>query len=150
MSESVDPFQELLRTDRRYKLEAYAFVFDALAYAHDVLGLGGPRPGATPSDEESEGRPEQHLTGQELCEAIRLLALDQFGLMAKTVFNSWGLHTTGDFGEIVFNLVRIQRMRKTEQDRREDFDDVWDFDAGLTQKFQISRPEPQEGTTDDG
>ena len=29
---------------------------------------------------------------------------------------------------MVFNLIRIGQMRKTPQDRREDFDDVYDFE----------------------
>ena len=81
------------------------------------------------------------MTGQELCEAIRQFALEQYGYMAKLVFNSWGLHTTGDFGEIVFNLIRIGRMRKTPHDRREDFNDVYDFDAALRQQYRIELPE---------
>lgn len=141
----ADPAQELsdlLRQDRRYKIEAYAFVFDALGYAHKVLGMGAVR-----SSEEGEGEggeegsaSERHLTGQQLCEAIRQYALEQYGYMAKCVLNSWGVYKTGDFGEIVFNLIRIGQMRKTKEDRREDFDDVFDFDTGLTQSFQIKRP----------
>ncbi len=49
-----------------------------------------------------------------MCEAIRLYALEQYGYMAKTVLNSWGVHNTGDFGEIVFNLIRIEQMKKTQ------------------------------------
>ncbi|HUY93256.1 MAG TPA: Minf_1886 family protein [Pirellulales bacterium] len=141
----ADPAQELsdlLRQDRRYKIEAYAFVFDALGYAHKALGMGTVR-----ASEEGEGEPgeegsagERHLTGQQLCEAIRQYALEQYGYMAKCVLNSWGVYATGDFGEIVFNLIRIGQMRKTKEDRREDFDDVFDFDTGLTQSFQIKRP----------
>ena len=58
--------------------------------------------------------------------------------MAKCVLNSWGLTRTGDFGEIVYNLIKIGQMRKTKQDRREDFDDVYDFDQALVQEFKIS------------
>jgi uncharacterized repeat protein (TIGR04138 family) len=61
--------------------------------------------------------------------------------MAKLVLNSWGVANTGDFGEIVFNLIRIGRMRKTRQDRREDFDDVYDFDTAFRQDFRITPPE---------
>lgn len=162
----ADPAQELndlLRQDRRYKIEAYAFVFDALGYAHKALGMGTVRaseeegeasrrgdvqlsPGAIraggPSGESGEeaAEGERHLTGQQLCEAIRLYALEQYGYMAKCVLNSWGVYTTGDFGEIVFNLIGIGQMRKTKEDRREDFNDVFDFDSGLTQSFQIKRP----------
>ena len=140
MSESNNAFKELLARDNRYKLEAYAFVFDALRYAHETLKLGAE----TPADKEEEGSEpanERHVTGQELCEAIRQYALDQYGYMAKVVLNNWGVTTTGDFGEIVFNLIGIGKMRKTPSDRREDFDDVFDFDTGLVESFQIRLPE---------
>lgn len=153
MPDPAQDLAELLRQDRRYKVEAYAFVFDALNYAHKTLGMGMEQPsegesepaeperselGSRESDEEG-GSGERHLTGQQLCEAIRLFALEQYGYMAKCVLNSWGVHATGDFGEIVFNLIRIGQMRKTKKDRREDFDDVFDFETGLTQSFQIKR-----------
>jgi uncharacterized repeat protein (TIGR04138 family) len=142
--------EKLLREDRRYKLEAYAFVFEALNYAHEVLGLGVDKPSdAEPAEKRTkvkareqtkEKEPEKHLTGQQLCEAIRLYALEQYGYMAKTVLNSWGVNNTGDFGEIVFNLIRIKQMKKTKDDRREDFDNVYDFETGLTQSFKIAPP----------
>ena len=58
--------------------------------------------------------------------------------MAKTVLNNWGIRSTGDIGEIVFNLIRIGQMRKTATDRREDFDDVFDFDTALRKEFRIA------------
>ena len=57
--------------------------------------------------------------------------------MAKTVLNSWGVRATDDFGEIVFNLIRIGRMRKTRHDRREDFNNVYDFETAF-QEFKIT------------
>jgi uncharacterized repeat protein (TIGR04138 family) len=134
---------DLLEEDRRYHVGAYEFVFNALHYAQSVLQMGSARPsepGQTPSEEESD-EPQQHVSGQELCEAIRHYALRQYGYMAKTVLNSWGIHGTGDFGEIVFNLIRYGRMRKTKDDRREDFDDVYDFETAFEQEFKISMPE---------
>ena len=68
--------------------------------------------------------------------------MEQYGYMAKTVLNSWGLHRTSDFGEIVFNLIRVGQMRKTPADARIDFDNVYDFDTALKQDFKIARPEP--------
>jgi uncharacterized repeat protein (TIGR04138 family) len=167
MSDSLHPLAELLRQDRRYKLDAYLFVFEALNYAQKVLGMGTETPSPTgkkpakrppkrpkPSikgkltgkekekpESEQEPETERHLTGQQLCEAIRQYALEQYGLMAKCVLNSWGIHQTGDFGEIVFNLIRIEQMRKTDQDRREDFDNVFDFETELCQRYKITRPE---------
>jgi len=145
------PIVELVHKDKRYSLEAYLFVFEALNYAQTELGMGGLEPSEEKSPNDIEGpasakrrRSEEetaeghHLTGQQLCEAIRSYALEQFGFMAKCVLNSWGVHCTGDFGEIVFNLIEIEQMKKTKQDRREDFDDVFDFDKDLQQKFRIT------------
>lgn len=132
------PIAQLARKDGRYSVEAYAFVFDALNYAHSVLNMGADEASEPDDFEEAESGRERHLTGQELCEAIRSYALDQYGYMAIIVLNSWGVRETGDFGEIVFNMIRAGHMRKTPQDRREDFDDVFDFEKGLVEKFQIS------------
>jgi uncharacterized repeat protein (TIGR04138 family) len=140
----LDPNQQLallLKEDRRYRLDAYMFVFEALGYAQDVMGMGTestsePIAEIVEEDDELDG-PQRHVSGQELCEAIRRFALQQYGLMAKTVLGSWGIHKTGDFGEIVFNLIRIGRMRKTPHDRREDFDDVYDFETALREEFKI-------------
>ena len=91
-------------------------------------------------NEEPPG-PQHHVTGQELCEAIRRYALEQYGYMAKTVLNSWGIHGTSDFGEIVFNLIRIGQMRKTPSDTQVDFDNIYDFDVAFKQQFKITPPE---------
>ncbi len=151
MFDPSHPLAELLEEDHRYKFDAYVFVFEALNYAQSVLGMGTDsisEPAESVPDlppevvEEAEGEgPQQHVTGQELCQAIRQFAQDQYGYMAKTVLNSWGIHGTGDFGEIVFNLIRHGRMRKTPHDRREDFDDVYDFETAFCQEFRIIPPE---------
>ena len=142
------PIAKLLREDRRYSLDAYIFVFDALRYAQEELGMGTevPSEASEEKDEPAPRRarrasPPRHLTGQQLCEAIRVYALEQYGFMAKCVLNQWGVNRTGDFGEIVFNLIRIKEMKKTPQDRRADFDDVYDFDEGLTARYRIELPE---------
>ena len=146
MFDPSEAMAELLQEDRRYKFDAYVFVFEALSYAQSVLGMGSENPSVpadVPDEEESdepEG-PQQHVSGQELCEAIRQFALQQYGYMAKTVLNSWGIQTTGDFGEIVFNLIRVGRMRRTAADRREDFEDIYDFHTAFRQEFKISPPE---------
>jgi uncharacterized repeat protein (TIGR04138 family) len=144
MSETAQKIAELARQDRRYRFEAYAFVFEALGYAHQALGMGAAKKSGSAARKKSksaaaEEEPENHLTGQQLCEAIRLYALEQYGYMAKCVLNNWGVRTTGDFGEIVFNLIRIGEMRKTKDDRREDFDDVYDFETALRHDFRIEQ-----------
>ncbi len=138
-----DPLRAIARLaeeDKRYKLDAYVFVFDALNFAQEVLKLGKESPSeplgtGAADEEEAVGR---HVSGQELCQAIRQFALRQYGYMAKPVLNGWGVHTTRDFGEIVFNLIGIGQMRKTKDDRREDFDDVFDFDTAFVEEFRIT------------
>jgi len=132
MTEKIFPIVELLQQDQRYKLEAYQFVREALQYAQEVLSMP-PQKTATPG-----AKTEHHLTGQQLCEAIRVYALEQYGYLSKTVLNSWGIHKTGDFGEIVYNLIRIKEMRKSKNDRREDFDDQYDFETSFQPIFQIT------------
>lgn len=135
MSGHQHPIFELLKRDPRYKLEAYQFVRDALSYAHDELGMGQGEQAA-----ESENiQAEAHLTGQQLCQAIRLFSIEQFGLMARVVLNNWGISRTSDFGEIVYNLIGIGLMKKSDSDRREDFNDVYVFEEAFDRHFKITR-----------
>lgn len=132
MNEHLQAIIELMQQDQRYHLEAYQFVREALQYAQKVMKMPAIK------DEGNEAKQDHHLTGQQLCQAIREFALEQFGFMAKTVLNSWGVHTTGDFGEIVYNLIRIKEMRKSKSDRRDDFDDQYDFDVAFEPRFELS------------
>ena len=141
MIDPSDPLGRLLLEDRRYKIEAYVFVWEALQYAQQVLEMGSEHLSEPAQGDDEPHKPEQHITGQELCEAIRTYALRQYGYMAKTVLNSWGVHKTGDFGEIVFNFIRTGAMRKTKHDRREDFEDQYDFETAFEQEFRITLPE---------
>jgi uncharacterized repeat protein (TIGR04138 family) len=140
MLDPAHPIAELLRHDRRYHFDAYVFVFEALRYAQENMGLGV----ASREPDESEDEPERHVSGQQLCEAMRRYAHEQYGYLAKQVLNHWGIHSTSDFGEIVFNLIEIGQMRKTPDDRREDFDEVFDFDAAFQRSFQISSVDSSE------
>ena len=126
VTEKIHPILDLLKQDQRYHIEAYQFVREALAYAQETIKSSPP-----------SATGENHITGQQLCEAIRLYSLEQFGFMAKTVLNSWGVHSTGDFGEIVYNLIRIKHMKKSSTDRREDFDDVYDFATSFEPVFEL-------------
>ena len=133
MTEKSFPIIELLQQDQRYTIDAYQFVREALQYAQEVLSM--------PAQEAPAGKAakaEHHLTGQQLCEAIRVYAVEQYGYLAQTVLNSWGIHSTGDFGEIVYNLIRIEEMRKSKDDRREDFDDQYNFDDAFQPIFHLN------------
>ncbi|HEY4233899.1 MAG TPA: Minf_1886 family protein [Lacipirellulaceae bacterium] len=132
MLDPAHPLADLLRRDKRYRLGAYVFVYDSLQFAQQQLGLARSS-GEDP--ESSDPEEERHITGQQLCEAIRQYAVEQYGGLAKSVLAHWGVHSTSDFGEIVFNLIAIGQMRKTDNDRREDFEKVFDFDEGFRDVF---------------
>ncbi|MFC1757503.1 Minf_1886 family protein [Planctomycetota bacterium] len=133
------PLIAVLKRDRRYKFEAYEFVREALSYAQNIVQMDGGEPVGTDPD-------ERHLTGQQLCEASRLYAIDQFGLLAKVVLNSWGINDTGDLGEIVYNMINARLMKKSAADHREDFDDVYDFAVAFEKEFEIDLPQEADET----
>jgi uncharacterized repeat protein (TIGR04138 family) len=126
---------EIVRRDPRYAYEAYEFVFDALAHSQKLLGRVPPR-GTGPATEANH-----HVSGPELLEGIRDLALREFGLMARIVFRLWGINRTDDFGEIVFNLVEANLMSKTDTDSRRDFHDLFDLDQALLQGYRMELEE---------
>jgi len=133
------PLAELLNRDPRYKLDAYIFIFRAVDYAREMgLGRAAPSEPVAEADDDEEEDPQRHVTGQELCWAARDFAFEQYGYLAQAVLNSWGIYSTSDFGELVYNLIDIGMMRKTREDRREHFDDVYDFDETFGRGFRIS------------
>lgn len=106
-----------LARGRPYRPQAYEFVLQALN--HTLKSLEEMR----------------HVSGQELAEGIRVFARQEFGPMAKHVLNAWGVTTTRDFGEIVFDLVGAGHLRKTDEDSIEDFDDCYDFEAAFERDY---------------
>ena len=112
----------------RYHPNAYRFLFTALRRSQQNLG----RAHLHGSDDD-----QAHITGPELLEGIREFALEQFGLMARTVFHCWSIHTTDDFGRMVFDLIEKGEMRKTDSDQVSDFSEVFDFEEALDNQYQI-------------
>ena len=138
---------ELLKRDKRYPPEAYAFVFETLDFVRSVLKLGQfkkvePLPPELREkfheENAAESSTSHDVCGQDLCFAARDYAQRQYGLLAPMVLHSMGIRTTGDIGEIVYNLISIGQMRKTADDRREDFDDVFDFRRVFEGAYQIT------------
>jgi uncharacterized repeat protein (TIGR04138 family) len=131
-SEIVDLIR---KEDARYDRKAYAFVRQGLDQTVKSLKKSDPE----------RTQHSQHVSGRELLEGLRAYALDQFGPLAMTVLESWGVHRCSDFGDIVFNLIEYRVFSKTEQDRREDFTEVFNFDDAFVKPFkpaQKQRPGP--------
>lgn len=77
----------------------------------------------------------RHVSGAELALACRDLALDQYGLMARTVLEHWGVRSTRDIGRIVFTLVEVRLLSAEPEDREEDFHDVFDFQNAFSASY---------------
>ena len=117
-----------VKTKPRYHSNAYHFVFSALQFTQEKLN----RTAAHVLHEE-----EAHISGPELCDGLRELALQKFGLLTKTVLREWGVTSTDDIGRIVFELIERGEMRKTDRDALEHFLDLYDFDDVFDQGYRV-------------
>ena len=117
--EAVD---SILAKDTRFSRDAYTFVREALDFTQKSVG------------KEVRGT-IRHVSGQELLDGIRKFALEQFGPMVVTVFEEWGVNNCRDFGEIVFNMVEIGLLAKTDKDTRGDFQSGYDFTDAFRKPF---------------
>ena len=116
-------------SSRTYHPLAYKFVFSSLRFTQEQLG----RDRAT----EATG----HISGPELLDGIRRLGLQHFGMLSIAVFKTWGIHSTDDFGHIVFQLIEAGEMRKTANDQLTDFCGVYDFSKVFNEDYTLDTSE---------
>ena len=109
-----------------YPPEAYAFIQQGLSFT--VQKLHG---------KVKDPKANRHVSGPDLCEGLRELALNQWGRLARTVLKRWNITTTLDFGRIVFAMVEAGLMQKTDDDTLEDVRNVFDFRAALENEYKI-------------
>lgn len=108
--------------ESRYDERAYLFVLAALEFCQQRL-------------------PERrHLTGRELAEGCRDLALARYGVLARTVLEHWGIRSTADFGEVVFALVDTGLLMSQPQDSKDDFIGVFDFHEAFDRAYPWTTP----------
>ena len=107
---------------------AYMFVSEALKTAQELVSR------EVVADRLDE---THHISGPELLEGVRVLGLRQYGMMAPVVFHYWGLHSTDDFGRIVFEMIDRGDMRKSETDQLSDFHGVYVIDESIAHDYKI-------------
>jgi uncharacterized repeat protein (TIGR04138 family) len=127
MSDEATQQQMLERIERlaatgNYRLEAYDFLMRSLDYTMRTLGQ------------------HRHVSGGELVDGIQAYGKQEFGPLAKHVLNTWGIFNTRDFGEIVFRLVEQGILKKTDEDRIDDFVDRFDFGQAFERDYYRDRP----------
>jgi uncharacterized repeat protein (TIGR04138 family) len=58
-------------------------------------------------------------------------------MMATTVFRCWGISSTADIGRMVFELIELGEMKKTENDQFSDFVGIFSFDDAFGPEYVI-------------
>lgn len=124
---SVEAMERLILSEGRYPLDAFAFLQDGLSAAVKRVHGG---------EDRAEEPGQRHVSGAQLCEALRDLAIERWGLLAPTVLHRWRIRCTLDFGRMVYFLIQHGYMLKTDEDSLEDFRDVYDFEAA----FRVAGP----------
>ncbi len=117
-----DAVEKIIAQDSRYARDAYGFVREALDFTQKLIG------------KENQGK-VRHVTGKELLDGVRQYALSLYGPMTTTVLEEWGIVDCKDFGEIVFSMVEIGLLAKTEKDSRLDFQNGYAFLEAFQKPF---------------
>ncbi|MCX6936229.1 MAG: hypothetical protein NTZ01_08610 [Verrucomicrobia bacterium] len=123
----AETVRKIRQYDSRFSPTAYEFIRQCLDHSIQRLGRSGDKKPA-------------HVRGGELLEGFRGLALREFGPMAKTVLNEWGIQNCSHVGEIVFQLVQHGILGQSETDRPDDFQEIWTFTEAFETPFQPKAP----------
>ena len=121
--------EQIIEKDSRYGKDAYIFLKDALEYTIKQRKRGKVETGS-------------HVNAAELLGGLRQLALKEFGPMVMTVFEYWGIRSSGDVGQMVFNLINAGVFGKTESDSVDDFDQALDFHLAFVAPFEPRSSKP--------
>ncbi len=113
----------ILQRDSSIDPQAFFFLKDAL----DV---------SLKAAEDSKTSEGGHVSASQLLYAFRDHALQEFGPMAGTLMEEWGLQNTGDIGKMVFALIKERMFGKQESDTQKDFENIYDFHEAFTLPFQ--------------
>jgi uncharacterized repeat protein (TIGR04138 family) len=112
----------IVQRDTRYSAEAYTLVREALDFTQRR------------ANKKNRGR-LRHVSGPELLEGVRDYVLQEYGPLALTVLEEWGIRCTRDIGEIVFNMVEHRLLAKTDDDNLADFEGTYDFKEAFVHPF---------------
>ncbi|MDD5459367.1 MAG: hypothetical protein PHF37_08250 [Phycisphaerae bacterium] len=121
MKTTKEKLDTIAKKDGRFSPDAIKFVYEGLSYTgkNIVVETG-------------------HVSGKQLCEGLRRLAVEKWGRLAKLVLNEWDIKTTRDFGEIVYLMIRHKWMSAQPADTIDDFDNVYDFDEVFKNQFRFN------------
>lgn len=122
-----EAIRQLCLKDKRYMPQAYQLVRLSLDLAQkNVHG----------EIKKSKVQPNRHVTGPQLLEGFRQHVLETYGPMSYTLLHSWGIKKSVDVGHIVFNIIGTGMFGRSEEDRLEDFENLFDFKDAFLRPFE--------------
>ncbi len=130
-----DAVEQVLTDDSKFSGDSYYFLQEVLLQAVE-------------RQRKDTGGENRHVTGAELLEVFRDRALAQFGPMAMTVLQEWGISKSEDVGDMVFNLIEAGAFGKSEHDKREDFMNGYKFYDVFVAPFLPDRKQIIDGNGD--
>jgi uncharacterized repeat protein (TIGR04138 family) len=112
--------EDIAKEDGRFSAAAMKFVYEGIGY----------------TAKKTTTEPH-HVTGQNLCEGLRRLAVEKWGRLAMLVLNRWNIKATHDFGEIVYLMIKHEWLSVQPTDSIDDFNDVYDFKTAFKDEFHF-------------
>ena len=70
-------------------------------------------------------------SGEQLCWHLREVFLQTFGRNTREQLSTWSIHSTDDFGTIVYGLAEVELVDISEEDALDDFHNVYDFERAF-------------------
>ena len=114
----ADSFADIIAKDNRYNPRAYVLLMDVIRF------LGGENG-------------DKHMTGEDILDEFRELTLDQFGPLSYRVLAEWGVKSTEDVGEMMFNLAESHRIGRDEGDSAESFAGGYNFKEAFLGPYAV-------------
>jgi|GEM_PF-336772 len=126
--------KRIQQSDPRYARNAYLYAFHGLDFTmrrHLRLKDGERR----------------HVGARDLLTGMKECASEDFGFLARQVWESWGIRGTSDWGNIIFNLINARLMNAADDDDIEQFRNVYSLDEAFPTPEQglMIKPRPEDG-----
>ena len=127
--EQLDIIRKICEEDDTFPPMAYCFVRDSVHKALDNI-VKAKRHNIFADDDPPD------IKGADLCRFFRDTLINRFGPSAIDVLDTWNIKRTSDFGKIIYQLIDVKILGKSENDSIEDFDDVYDFTEAFAMPFK--------------
>ena len=131
LEEQLDIIRKICEEDDTFPPMAYCFVRDSVHKALDNIAKA-KRQNLFADDDPPD------IKGADLCRFFRDTLINRFGPSAIDVLDTWNIKKTSDFGKIIYKLISVEILGKSENDSIEDFDDVFDLAEELEKSFEFS------------